>query len=248
VGADSLEQAVDEVVGALLEYGLFGRWKEEAHAPLHAVETSPVSRSQAKDVWVVAECIGAVLRPVTLELLTKARQLADRVGSSVSAVAIGLGAARFAEELARYGADRVLIADEARFEHYDTEVFTAALCEAIRSERPGMVLMPSTAIGRDLAPRVAARLGLGLTGDCLDLELDAEGRLRQLKPAFGGSIVSPILSRTIPEMATVRAGVPPDRFSGASRRAQPSSLRQVKRCSRVCVCCSGSRRRCLRRS
>src|SRR5262245_57782860 len=77
VSADSLEQAVDEVVTVLLEYGLFGRWKQEAHAPLHPVETSPLSRRQAKDVWVVAECIGETLRPVTLELLTKARQLAD---------------------------------------------------------------------------------------------------------------------------------------------------------------------------
>src|SRR5262249_184922 len=70
--------------------------------------------------------------------------------------------------------------------------------------RPRLVLVGSTVLGRDLAPRVAARLGLGLTGDAIDLDIDQEGRVRQLKPAFGGSIVAPILSRTRPEMATVR--------------------------------------------
>jgi electron transfer flavoprotein alpha subunit len=69
------------------------------------------------------------------------------------------------------------------------------------------VLLGSTARGRDLAPRVAARLGLGLTGDAVDLDVDQEGRVRQLKPAFGGTIVAPILSRTRPEMATVRPGM-----------------------------------------
>jgi len=103
-------------------------------------------------------------------------------------------------------------------------LWAAVLSNAIRDARPGVVLVPSTAIGRDLAPRVAARLGLGLTGDCLDLELDDQGRLRQLKPAFGGSIVSPILSKTLPEMATVRAGVLPIAPANPSRHAQIERL------------------------
>jgi electron transfer flavoprotein alpha subunit len=77
----------------------------------------------------------------------------------------------------------------------------------VRARSPRLVLLGSTAIGRDLAPRVAGRLGLGLTGDAIDLELDADGRTRQMKPAFGGTIVAPILSRTRPEMATVRPGM-----------------------------------------
>src|SRR5206468_4287213 len=81
------------------------------------------------------------------------------------------------------------------------------LAEAVRARAPRLVLVPSTARGRDLAPRVAARLSLGLTGDAIDLDLDAEGRVRQMKPAFGGAIVAPILSRTRPEMATVRPGI-----------------------------------------
>jgi len=81
------------------------------------------------------------------------------------------------------------------------------LAEAIRALQPGMILIPATSMGRELAPRVAARLQLGLTGDCIDLGIDAEGRLLQYKPAFGGAVVAPILSRTLPEMATVRPGM-----------------------------------------
>ena len=90
---------------------------------------------------------------------------------------------------------------------YETEAHTAILTAAILEHSPFAVLLPSTANGRDLAARVAGRLGLGLTGDCVGIEIDDEGRLSQLKPAFGGSIVAPILSRTLPNMATIRAGI-----------------------------------------
>ena len=101
------------------------------------------------------------------------------------------------------------MASEPRLRQYDTELYTATLAAAIRERSPYAVLVPSTANGRDLAARVAARLGIGLTGDCvgLGLDLDEEGRLLQLKPAFGGSIVAPILSKTTPQMATVRPGI-----------------------------------------
>ena len=207
LGGESLEQSVDQLVRVLLGRGLFGTWSVDEVAPPPEIDSSPVARAGAKDVWVYAEWFGDVLRPVTLELLTKARQLSLRLGGSVTAVAIGEGCERFVESLRDNGADRVLLGDEPRLAHYDTDLYAALLSQTIRERRPGIVLVPSTAFGRDLAPRVAARLGLGLTGDCLDLELDAEGRLRLLKPAFGGSIVSPILSKTVPEMATVRAGV-----------------------------------------
>jgi electron transfer flavoprotein alpha subunit len=112
-----------------------------------------------------------------------------------------------AAALAAYGADRVLAGDDARFVPYLTEVHADALAAAIQAHAPGIVLIPATSIGRDLAPRVAARLQLGLTGDCVDIGLDAQGRLLQYKPAFGGSIVAPIVSHTVPEMATVRPGM-----------------------------------------
>src|SRR5206468_844500 len=98
------------------------------------------------------------------------------------------------------------------------------LAEAVRSRAPRLVLVPSTARGRDLAPRVAARLGLGLTGDAIDLDLDAEGGVRQMKPAFSGAIVAPILSHTRPEMATVRPGILRPARPDATRRAAVERL------------------------
>jgi electron transfer flavoprotein alpha subunit len=128
----------------------------------------------------------------------------------------------------------VLVAGDAALVPYTTDAHAAALTEAIRARAPRLVLLPSTARGRDLAPRVAARLGLGLTGDAIDLDLDAEGRVRQMKPAFGGTIVAPILSRTRPEMATVRPGLlhparpDPARRAVVERLAAPAVPARVR--------------------
>ncbi|HEU5226743.1 MAG TPA: electron transfer flavoprotein subunit alpha/FixB family protein, partial [Ktedonobacteraceae bacterium] len=101
----------------------------------------------------------------------------------------------------------VYIVEDPALEHYTTEGYTAAVSELIRRYQPAVVLMGSTADGRDLAPRIAARLNLGLTGDCIDLGIDEQQRLVQYKPAFGGSIISSILSNTTPAMATLRPGM-----------------------------------------
>ena len=166
-------------------------------------------------IWVVAEVIGGGVRPVTLELLGRARELAAQIGATVEAVLIGDDDEGRIRQLTAYGADTVHIAGGSGLypstssgqATYDTEAHTAALTAAIKAQSPFAVLVPSTANGRDLAARVAGRMELGLTGDCVGLDIDDEGRLSQLKPAFGGSIVAPILSRTLPNMATVRPGI-----------------------------------------
>ena len=173
---------------------------------------SPLS-TQPGAIWVVAEVIGDTIRPVTLELLGRARELAPQIGANVEAVLIGddeplgRGHKSHIAKLTAYGADTVHVATAPGLSGYDTETHTAALTAAIQAHSPFAVLVPSTANGRDLAARVAGRLELGLTGDCVGLDIDDEGRLSQLKPAFGGSIVAPILSRTLPNMATVRPGI-----------------------------------------
>jgi electron transfer flavoprotein alpha subunit len=101
---------------------------------------------------------------------------------------------------------------------------TALIAAAIFERQPGVFLLPATTIGRDLAPRIAARLGLGLTGDCIDIGIDEQGRLLQYKPAFGGSVVAPVLSRTFPEMATVRPGMLATPRPDPSRRADVERL------------------------
>jgi electron transfer flavoprotein alpha subunit len=205
--ADTVDAAAAHLARILVsEHGLFGRWKVREQPAIAEIATAP-QRGAARDVWVLAEEVGGAVRPVVFELLGKARQLADALASRVTAVVLGGRGRQHAAALTAAGADRVLVGEDTRFVPFLTEVHAAALTAAIRAQAPGIVLIPATVIGRDLAPRVAARLQLGLTGDCVDVGLDAQGRLLQYKTAFGGSIVAPIVSRTVPEMATVRPGM-----------------------------------------
>ena len=168
---------------------------------------APIPAGGRRAMWTLAESMGGAIIPATLELLGASRELARELGATVETVAIGDLDAERVRQLTAYGADTVRIAADPRLSEYDTELHAAALADAIRRHAPFAVLIPSTANGRDLAARVAGRLELGLTGDCVGLELDAEGRLAQLKPAFGGGVVAPIVSSTLPNMATVRPGV-----------------------------------------
>ncbi len=168
---------------------------------------APIPADGRRAMWTLAESMGGAIIPATLELLGASRELARELGAAVEAVSIGDLDAERVRMLAAYGADAVRIAADPRLADYDTELHAAALADAIRRHAPFAVLIPSTANGRDLAARVAGRLELGLTGDCVGLELDADGRLAQLKPAFGGGVVAPIVSSTLPNMATVRPGV-----------------------------------------
>ena len=158
-------------------------------------------------IWVVTELLQGQVRPVTLELLGRAVELADQLGTSVEALLLGHHVHSHISTLTAHGADRVYVADDPRLERYGTETHTALIADAVKAYRPYAVMVPSSINGRDLAARLAARLGLGLTGDCVGLEIDSEGRLVQLKPAFGGNVVAPILSKTMPQMATVRPGI-----------------------------------------
>lgn len=195
------------------------------------------SAGSGAPLWVVVETEGDRLRPVTAELLAKANVLASVLGAAVEAVVLGAGPAPVAA-LAAAGADRVLVATDPGLSPYTTDAHAAVLADAIRARSPRLVLLGSTAIGRDLAPRVAARLGLGLTGDAVDLDFDAEGRIRQLKPAFGGAIVAPILSRTRPEMATVRPGILKAARPAIGRTAVVESLVAALPAARVRVTAS----------
>ena len=204
------QEAVAQMMEFLEERGVFDpstSSERTAVARGPRLERGPSTGSGAGAIWVAAEVIGGEVRPVTLELLGRARELAEQIGANVEAVLIGDDDEGRIRELTAYGADTVHVAVGPGLNDYDTETHTAALVAAIKAHSPYAVLVPSTANGRDLAARVAGRLELGLTGDCVGLDIDDEGRLSQLKPAFGGSIVAPILSRTLPNMATVRPGI-----------------------------------------
>lgn len=213
-----LAAQVDTLVQRLLDYGLFGKWKgDDATDGDGQLLRKPAG---GQGVWVVAETADDALLPVTLELLGKANELATKYNGEIGVLLFGWGVDQHTGPLAIHGADVVYLAQDRRLEHYSTDIYTALLVKAIQEHKPGAVLFGSTTIGRDLAPRVAARLGLGLTGDCVDLDMNDKGQLVQYKPAFGGNVVAPILSRTSPEMATVRPGM--------LKRARPNPARQAR--------------------
>ena len=204
------DKAAGEAVAELMAY-LDGRGVfDGSNGSSDAAAIERGGRRERGDVgaiWVVAETLGGELRPVTLELLGRSRELADALDTCVEAALIGDDVARHADALTAYGADAVWVAQDGRLADYEVSQYTAVLADAIREHNPYAVLLGSTVMGRELAARLAGRLSLGLTGDCIGLEVDDEGRLVQLKPAFGGNIVAPILSSTKPYMATVRPGL-----------------------------------------
>ena len=194
--------------------------------PVTALERYP--EGVDRGIWVVAETFQGELLHVTLEMLGKARELASVTKSQVAVVMIGNQdrAQAGARRLSEYGADKVLMLDNSGLGPIYGRAVSRALAVTISEERPYAVLFAATADGRDLASRIAARLNLGLTGDAIDLEIDGEGRLVQLKPALGGNVVAPILSKTLPNLVTIRPGVlaPIDPESGALIRLESIGL------------------------
>ncbi|MFL5945592.1 MAG: FAD-binding protein [Gaiellaceae bacterium] len=150
------------------------------------------------DCWTFVELAGGRPTRASLELLAKGRELSGKLGGENIALVFGTDVST---ELAQRGADRVVLAD---LDEYHPQVWTAALCRILEERRPHVLLVPATANGRDLAPRVAGELELGMTGDCVGLNIDRAGRLIQTKPAYGGNIVSVIMGATTPQLATVR--------------------------------------------
>lgn len=203
------DKAADDAVAELMAY-LDDRGAFDKSVGADDVGMPRGARRERGDVgaiWVVAETLGVELRPVTLELLGRSCELANALDTCVEAVLIGDDVEQYGDRLTAFGADVVWMAQNERLADYEVSQYTAILADAIREHRPYAVLLGSTVIGRELAARLAGRLSLGLTGDCIGLEVDDEGRLVQLKPAFGGNIVAPILSNTKPYMATVRPGL-----------------------------------------
>lgn len=166
-----------------------------------------------RPMWVLAELSGDGVRQVTLEMLGKARALTPITQSEVVAVVISDGTgddasrAGIIRDLTAGGADRVLTLDASGLGPICGRGVADSLSEAIAADPPYAVLFAATADGRDLAARIAARQGLGLTGDAIDLEINDAGQLVQLKPALGGNVVAPILSKTLPNLVTLRPGV-----------------------------------------
>jgi electron transfer flavoprotein alpha subunit len=175
-----------------------------------------VDTTQYRGVWVVAEHLHGEFRRGTYELLGRGRELADKRGTGLSAVLFGDQVEGLAQRLIAFGADKVYLAQDPVLAHYRTGPYTDVLAGMVNQHKPEIVLISATPQGRDLAPRVAARISAGLTADCTGLDIDdEEGLLVQTRPAFGGNLMATIVCRQArPQMATVRPGVmkalPPD--------------------------------------
>ena len=162
-----------------------------------------------KGVWVFAEQREGELQKVSLELLGEGRRIADELGVKLTALLLGNNIEALATTLAQHGADEVLVADDKNLEHYTTDGYTKVICDLANERKPGILFVGATFIGRDLGPRIAARLSTGLTADCTSIEVEVEnGALLATRPAFGGNLMATIACPDHrPQMATVRPGV-----------------------------------------
>lgn len=175
---------------------------------------------QYKGVFIYAQQVDGEISPIAYELLGKAKDLAADLDTQVTAVLLGSNVKGLADSLAEYGADRVIVVDDPVLETYRTEPYAQALTAVINEYKPEIMLVGATAIGRDLGPRVSARVGTGLTADCTKLEIgdfplnplpnkeQKHNQLLMTRPAFGGNTIATIACPdNRPQMATVRPGV-----------------------------------------
>lgn len=160
-------------------------------------------------VWVFAEQRGGELQKVSLEILGEGRKIADKLGVKLTALLLGDNIKALAEELGTHGADEVLVAESELLKNYTTDGYTKVICELANERKPGILFIGATFVGRDLGPRVAARLSTGLTADCTILDVEVEkGDLLATRPAFGGNLMATIACPDHrPQMATIRPGV-----------------------------------------
>ena len=173
-----------------------------------------------KGVYIFAQQVDNELSSIAFELLGKGKDLANDLSTDVTAVLIGSGVKGLADQLAEYGADKVIVVDDPELKEYRTEPYAHALASVINKYKPEIVLVGATAIGRDLGPRVSARVKTGLTADCTVLEIgdfpinaiagqeQKHNQLLMTRPAFGGNTIATIACPdNRPQMATVRPGV-----------------------------------------
>lgn len=187
--------------------------------------------NEQKNIWVFIEQTDGQISDVSLELLAKGNELAQTLDSQVWGLLFGYQVGDLAEKVIHHGADRVLVADHPELELYRTLPFTRVAVDLIQQHQPNIFLIGATPVGRDLAPRVASAVQVGLTADCTDLQIgDYEYRkekkiyknlLLQIRPAFGGNIIATIVNpKTQPQMATVREGVMQANQSDTSRQGE----------------------------
>lgn len=174
----------------------------------------------AKGIWIIIEQNKLEIRKVSLELLSQGRILADKTGEPLVAVILGKGVTDLAQKVAAYGADKVILIDDDKLADYTTGAYTSALNKLIRKEEPQAVLLGNTAVGKDLAPRLAQRLGVGMASDCTGMETDEENVLLFKRPIYGGKAIAQVASNVRPVLATIRPNTFPIAAPDSSHQAE----------------------------
>jgi len=176
----------------------------------------------ANNVLVIAEQRDGVLKKAAFEMLGVASELAAALGGTAQAALLGHGLTGLPETLAQYGATTVYVADDEGLDRYSAEGYTDTLADLVGKAEPAIVLVGATAMGKDLGPRLAARLGVGLASDCTALEIE-DGRLLATRPIFAGKALAKVKLNADPQMATVRPNVlaAPEPDAGATATVEP---------------------------
>lgn len=173
-----------------------------------------------KGLMVFAEQRGGRIHPISYELLGKGKEIVDRLGVELSSVLLGHQMEEEAEELIYYGADKVFLYDHPAFKDFDLLNYKHNIARLVREVKPEIFLFGATRLGRSLGPRVAVALDTGLTADCTGLDLDEDGNLIQIRPAFTGNILAHIKTATRPQMSTIRYKVMQKKARDANRRGE----------------------------
>jgi len=168
-----------------------------------------MSIADYKGVWVFAEQRDGELQKIALELLGEGRRIADKLGVELTALLLGDKTDNMVKELVAFGADKVIVADHPLLGHFTTDGYAKVICELANERKPEVIFIGASYLGRDLGPRVSARLSTGLVADCTSLDVDEENNnLLMTRPAFGGNLMATIVCGDHrPQMATVRPGV-----------------------------------------
>jgi len=161
------------------------------------------------DIWVIGEQREGKIHPVTIELIGEAKKLASEIGKKVIVVVAGYEIEEEVKKLLNYAVDKVLFIKSPLLKTFSTDGYATSISNLILERKPEIVLVGATSIGRDIGPRIAAKIGTGLVADCTKLDIDpADGKILQTRPAFGGNLMATIICPiNRPQMATVRPGV-----------------------------------------
>ena len=167
------------------------------------------------NVWVIAEVKEGSLKKVTTELLSKGVDLAGKAGGALEGVLLGSGVEGLAADMGKYGAAKVHVADSDALKDYTGEAYASAIAKLAEAEKPGIILIGASVMGKDLAPRLAAKLGAGLASDCTEVDVDG-GKLTVVRPVYAGKAMTTVAFKTDIQIASVRPNIYPVEEKGAA--------------------------------